>query len=381
MLAATALLAAFCAWFAAARKQADLQDQFITDIKGEIWWKRWGPEWFDFFGADRFRRRIVGASLHSYRALEDARVEGFLQRLAQSSRLQYLFLDVELLTPQMVDALSGMPQLRILSIEAGAGFSDDCLAVIGRMTELEVLQLGSKPGMGGWTATPLATESLACLKGLRKLRALHLERTSAAVHEVDRGPRMLKHLPTLPQLEVLNIGYSDVCDDDLPCLAVVPHLRSLSLLVTDVTRTGLAQLAPLESLEELAIDADAVSAAGFESLLACRHLKKLHIGESYRFDPYAELPLDGGTTVQVSKGEFDGCLKALGTLRRSKPGIVVDGNLGALAWAGRGLVPSEYGDGFDPWRIWVPAAGIRWLTPAEKAAADAWVAKIGPPFP
>ncbi|MGH7139551.1 MAG: hypothetical protein ACREHD_27715, partial [Pirellulales bacterium] len=155
-------------------------------------------------------------------------------------------------------------------------------------------QLAGRTQMDGGTMTSIAAESLASLGRLEKLKHLNLERASALVHEMHRGPRLIRDLPRLAQLQTLNLDYAEVGDDDLRRLSAFPRLRSLSLAATDVTRTGLARLAPLEALEELAIDGEMVSAAGLKSLLPLAHLKKLHIVQrfrSFRFDlPFATLP-------------------------------------------------------------------------------------------
>lgn len=68
MLAAVALLAVLCAWFVNARERARLQDPLIAAMPGgwtgpQAGVERWGPIWLDLFGADRFCRHIVCASL------------------------------------------------------------------------------------------------------------------------------------------------------------------------------------------------------------------------------------------------------------------------------------------------------------------------------
>jgi len=63
MLAATAAAAALCGWYAAARNTADDQDAVIAAKGSKVWLKRWGPSWLDLVGAERYRRRIAGATL------------------------------------------------------------------------------------------------------------------------------------------------------------------------------------------------------------------------------------------------------------------------------------------------------------------------------
>lgn len=83
MLAGVAVLAAMCAWFAAARHRANNQDQLIVSINGPVWLARSGPRWLDLLGLDRYRRQIVGANLRTkVRANGDREVEDLLHRLS-----------------------------------------------------------------------------------------------------------------------------------------------------------------------------------------------------------------------------------------------------------------------------------------------------------
>lgn len=129
----------------------------------------------------------------------------------------------------------------------------------------------------------------------------------------------------------------------------------------------------------MAIDVNAATAAGLDALLAIERLKKLHIKRSYGLpEEEAKLPLDHGGEVFVLKADLDGCLRALETLRRKKPGLVVDADEYALHggvkeerfWQQRAAVVSLRA-------AWAPASGHPWCAPAAKARCEAWLEERG----
>lgn len=368
MLAGVCLSAALCGWFAAARNRANLQDAVIEN-KNHVWVERWGPKWLELVGADRYRRKLFGAKLDLTLGLTDElkvdeedfqRKEELLKLLARLRDLQYLFIEVDDHSPGLVDALSSLRQLRVLSIHRDDGLcyyygqrfsqedkrmSHECLAAIGAMHELEYLSLR---GM------PTASESLACLAGLTNLKSLDLQVNHDADGEASDAP-LLSRLPALPCLEAVDLESSYVGDRGLRYLSVLPRLKTLNLNWTSVIEydladlprlkfdAGLADLARLELLEEAAVMGDMSSATGLESLLILKHLKKLHVGGPYiARHPTAELTLDDGEKEYVLQVEADRCRRALDALRQANPGIVIDGNVDALEWPGELLVPAEY---------------------------------------
>lgn len=381
MLAGVTLAGACCGWFVMARNRAELQDPLIAAVRGRfspqllywggtwvdeparVWVRRRGPQWFDPLGAERYCRQIVGADIgHG----PDESAEQLLARLSHISGLRYLFFNVYRLTPKMVDALRKMPRLEMLSIEVAVvepetaqllaealagkpdlrvlsmicgGADDDdsenpreCLAVIGKTTQLEKLRLA---------CMPIDSDSLESLANLTNLKSLSLFFISPIHVESEPEPQLLSRLPALAALEALDLGNSQVDDRDLGRLSEFPHLKSLSLTGTEVTGAGLAQLASLPSLEELAINGDAMSAAGLESLLAVKGLARLHLGSNYTGN-LTLLAIDGDNEVHVPEREHESYVRALEALRRTNRAIVIDENDGALQWQGPYLLPAEF---------------------------------------
>ena len=263
----------------------------------------------------------------------------------------------------LANALGEAPRLRMLSIEqsSSVGHADDdrmsreCLAAIGELTELEYLRLEN---------TRLPGDSLACFAGLINLNTLCMH--NVYLHSRDPAAQLLRGLPALPRLEVLELRSSAVGDEDLRHLAVLPHLKSLRLEYTDATSNGLAQVAALESLETLEIDSDMVSAAGLESLLALKRLKALKLRSSSGIrDPRARLVLDDGSEVLVQNEEPDRLLRALDALRLSNPGIVVGKDSYGNWWPGTQAIPANFQAIHEirlPWahdflRLWTEGKG------------------------
>jgi hypothetical protein len=156
---------------------------------------------------------------------------------------------------------------------------------------------------------------------------------------------------------------SSVGDRDLRYVAALPRLKSLNLDDTHVTGAGLAELAPLESLEELTVDLDSESLAGFESLLKLKRLKRLHVeffdAESWQ-SPDA---LRGEVQLHVPVDEIEGSVRALDALRKSNPGLVVDGDVESDFWDDERMTPK--GDA-DP---------DRWMDAQAREAVQAWKQK------
>jgi hypothetical protein len=316
-----------------------LQDSIIATIRGrdggQVWVERCGPKWLDLVGADRLRRHIFAVELGTNRLrpgdepgeLDDVQL---FRRLGRLRELRYLFVDDNCLTRNaataLADALGNMRRLRGLILEDNNWATDDeghqssqkYLVAIGKMTQLEDLDL---KGMlvGG--------DSLQYLAGLTKLKSLRFDLINSSVARPDSGDPLLRHLPALPRLELLDVSTSDVSDRDLCHLASLPRLKCLGLGWIDITDAGLAQLASLHYLEELEVKGNQLSEAMLNSLLGLKRLKALHIhqwnNDELKFRPSVMLDLDNGA-VLVREREFESCLRALESLRKSLPGIVID---------------------------------------------------------
>ena len=369
MLAAVGLLAAICAWGVQLRARAKVQDPIIA-MTGEalssrppflfmgmghgsphLYLERWGPKWLDLVGADRFRRRIVGADVQWSKQGDEEN----LKRLAAVSDLRYLKIEIRGPMPGMADALALMRQLRTLRIDDTSStphaVSEECLAAVGELTRLEELHLGNISD----------SRDLAHLERLTNLKSLSLglvwdirddeegpdepemdsdwsdeddedepgepdtkldsgdedEERESNEAETNQEMPSLAYLPALPHLEAVDIRSVAVTidDEDIRGLAMLPRLRSLnlsrnlssnSITITDaitITDQGLAELASLKSLEELGIGGGVLlTSAGFQTLPAIKGLKVLHI---QRYMPVTKEILEV-LPLQDSLNERDG---------------------------------------------------------------------------
>ncbi|HUY92093.1 MAG TPA: hypothetical protein VMV10_25350 [Pirellulales bacterium] len=358
LLAATGLAAALCGWFVAARNRANVQDPLIAAVEahsGRVGFERSGPSWLEIVGADRFCRRIVGAELSV--SADEEKDRRLLDELRRLPDLRYLALTADRLSPEMAETLNALHGLETLRIDVSE-LTGDSGKALGGMPRLRALSVG--PGSYGpiagdgtsneWLAAVAALPHLGHLRvevwliasqDLALLNGAHLK--SLALHSILRSsePALLSELPALEHLESLDLQSSEVFDEDLRYLVVLPRLKALSLMDANVNETGLAELAPLETLEELVIDGEGVSLAGFEALLKLKRLKKLHIqgfDEAWLESP-DELRTALSETWGVPHDETDGCLRAIAELRRSKPELMIDGDVYALDWPAERMPP------------------------------------------
>ena len=129
---------------------------------------------------------------------------------------------------------------------------------------------------------------------------------------------------------------------------------------------------------ELAIDVSAATAAGLDALLAIERLKRLHITRSYGLSEEAKLPLDRGGEVFVLQADLEGCLRALQTLRREKPGIVIDADEYALyGWMKQERFWQQRDHVVGLRAAWLPASAFPWIAPVRKARCEAWLEEQG----
>lgn len=351
LLVATGLTGSLCGWFAVAYHRANAQDPLIACVNrhgGRVWGERWGPQWLDRYGAGRFCRRVFGAKIDVGR-VRDAKgrqeFDQLLDGLSRASDLQYLSLKADQLTPELIaalarlwrleklqieagglapgagralaDALGGLRRLRVLSI-SGTFYSEppsEWLAAVGRLSQLEHLRLHN------WM---IASEDLAPLAGLTKLKSLTLERVCVDPNRPEWDLPLLARLPALVQLEALDLKGSAVVDGDLRHIARQPRLKSLNLSGVYLTGPALADLSPLANLEELAVRFYPPVWEGWKAVVKLKGLKKLHLDffdeEVWRSRDAMREALPFG----VLEHEVDECLRAYIAMRKANPGLVID---------------------------------------------------------
>lgn len=90
----------------------------------------------------------------------------------------------------------------------------------------------------------------------------------------------LRYLARLPDLQVLDLSYSQVTDDGLRWIAGIKDLRELNLVGTPIGDEGLKHLAGLTSLQRLEFNSRKVTGAGLRSLAKLENLEQLRIADA-----------------------------------------------------------------------------------------------------
>jgi hypothetical protein len=91
------------------------------------------------------------------------------------------------------------------------------------------------------------------------------------------GDAGMRYLARLPNLEVLDLSYSQITDDGMRWIAGVKGLRTLNLTGTRVGDAGLKHLAELSGLERLDLNNKDITGAGLASLRRLENLEYLRI--------------------------------------------------------------------------------------------------------
>ncbi|HEX7378712.1 MAG TPA: hypothetical protein VF278_16445 [Pirellulales bacterium] len=326
MLVVTALVAACCGWFSVASRRARQQGEIWVLLQaqqvfegGSVWIERWGPRWLGFFGLERYFQQLAGAIVKGR-----ACGELILPRLQEVPTLRLLYLHVDQMPPAMIEPLSAMRQLRILSVTQWAPDSRQptdraCLAAIGGMSRLDELSLRN---LGG--------DALSELADLRRLRRLHLQFDSPDDdnnYDTYTSPPWLSTLPIFPRLETLTFNGPYLVRDDLHRIAAQPNLKALRIEAPIIV-ADLAALRALGALEELTIVAP-LRAADILALRGLKRLRFLHIGD--------------GLEESEAPAGFDA--EAMTALRQARRGITIDHNSETLQWDEYRAVSPEYMQG------------------------------------
>ncbi|HWB09913.1 MAG TPA: hypothetical protein VG826_11835 [Pirellulales bacterium] len=330
MLTMVTLVAATCGWCFALRERANLQDPIIAQAdqhhdSPHLYLERWGPRWLDVVGADRFRRRIVGASV----SCSDEDGTAFLGRLSSLPKMRYLDISVKHPIAGLAATLGSMGQVRILRIR-DSGYHPNhaippgCIAAAGKLAQLEELHLEG-------VRLDDSLRHLTSLKGLRSLSmGFHWwdDEREASPPETTDGIGMLSHLPVLPRLELLELYAWDymVDEEDVRHLAGFPRLQSINLTGIDVADAALAGLGSLKALEELTIDGEMTTPARLRMLIPIEKLNALHIKRYSRVtkQTLAALPLQRSLDPEEAHSEAEwsvlGALDSLKELRFHEQG-------------------------------------------------------------
>ncbi len=135
---------------------------------------------------------------------------------------------------------------------------------VARLREQEIPGLGAQGQM--------TDAMLADLAGIESLTALSLEGSRGVT---DQG---LQHLARLPGLRRLILSGTAISDAGLAGLQALPNLEVLELGWTGVTDAGMAHLARCDALVELNLMGTATGDGAISALAGKRHFRRLHSG-------------------------------------------------------------------------------------------------------
>ncbi len=219
-----------------------------------------GPKWLQQTIGEDYFRSVVYVGLADRKSGSDA----LMNALRELPNLHWLDLARNDVTDDMLSQIAEMKQLRVLVLDRNPELTDEGLAKLMTLTELERLDLSLMKGIQG---TFLREASR-----LRKLRELDVQDTSF------QGEN-LAFLAGHPQIHRLTLPKTNIKDDHLRYLPEMPELRLLSIGHTPVTEKGLVHLKKVP-LIHLYIRGENVTSEWVPHLSQMRTLEYLSIRES-----------------------------------------------------------------------------------------------------
>jgi uncharacterized protein (TIGR02996 family) len=229
-----------------------------------------------------YRLRLVGE-------LVNARL---LDALRRHPALECLVFEDHRLTAAELESLARLDSVRDLDLDSGA--SDDDLAIVARMTNLELLgisnhrlrgegllHLATLPGLSTLAigdsqdeGAGLAVEALGHLEAYPALRHFRL-------YGNDFGPEALDYIGRLERLEILAFGHLSIRDEDLRRLAPLVHLKLLDIGRTEITEASLVHLAHMEKLETLHLHEMRLGDVGLAAIGRLKNLERLKVRDDF----------------------------------------------------------------------------------------------------
>jgi Leucine-rich repeat (LRR) protein len=212
--------------------------------------------------------------------------DGGLANLAPLSNLRWLHMSGVAISERGFGYLSGLVNLRFLSVTDAGQLNAQSLVHLGALRQLRTLSLkaafdGPLPfnQLNELRSVDLSDASgpkdvaVENLEALVHLRSLNLSRARVT----DEG---LAHLKGLAELRTLRLEGAPITDAGLAQLAGLSSLRSLSLKRTAVTDEGLAHLRGLSGLRHLNLSGTGITEHGLVHLRGLRELRSLDLSST-----------------------------------------------------------------------------------------------------
>jgi Leucine-rich repeat (LRR) protein len=187
-----------------------------------------------------------------------------LAHLAQMGKLRSLKINSSEITDAGMAQLKGLTGLQELIVVAGKGMTGARMEFLDGMSALETLSLES---------AGISDAGFVHLQGLKRLRLLTIRPGKYTVGG-------LKYVGSLPHLEELRIGQSELTDDQVALLRPPPKLRYLDASWTAIGDRGAETISRIGSLTGLSLRRTKIGNDGLAKLARLKELIDLDVGET-----------------------------------------------------------------------------------------------------
>jgi hypothetical protein len=237
-----------------------------------------GPEWLRRVFGPQWLVNVVGIYGGSSRLSSDIHHSFFVPRL--------YFNDGN------IEVVNSFPTLRWLSLPDQHAMTDAGLAQVGKLKQLESLQIDG--------STEITDAGLSHLTKLGKLTRVSFAGCALKGNGLGHLPcAQIRYLnltrtrftdantfwiASMPQLEHLSLAETQITDDGLAKLSNLPKLTMLDLSKTSVSDAALAQLQSLPSLKHLYLADTKITDHGLSNLYGITQIESLDVSETHISD-------------------------------------------------------------------------------------------------
>jgi hypothetical protein len=211
------------------------------------------------------------ANLRGLRSLEISNASGLtdesLRILSRLPRLEALRLFGCQFTDHGLAHLSAMRQLKLLNLnelhneKRDSGFTSDGVAQLSKLSNLEALSLS-------FPTTQSVADGIGQLAALKRLRMIDLIIPTIADADV-------RFLPSLPELEEINLARTNISGTCLQDLGGLRKLRVLLISNTRVSDETIPYLVKLPALEAIYVSRTSITLEALEQFQRCPTLRKV----------------------------------------------------------------------------------------------------------
>jgi internalin A len=215
-------------------------------------------------------KHVKVLNLHYAEAVTDLGIA----HLKHWRNLEYLNVRGTKVTSSLFEHIAKMSRLKFLDVGCSR-VNDDLFELLDELPRLEHFSFGGNKMSG--SALPL----LKALPALKELSVSGQQRTDSGLWSVAVTDFNVRQIAALTQLEMLDLGETNLTDRGASELAGLKNLQTLDLHGTRVTSKGLAALAGLTKLRHLKLwKAKGIDDAAVAVFLQMQPLEALEIPET-----------------------------------------------------------------------------------------------------